>query len=116
MKGNYNINDPENSDLIISESMDNMFQIITKQETYTSLCEQKGRVLMTFNPLSRLPDINKLIDTLIEYYSSEDIELYERCAELVKIKESGSKLIHADLFESEFEFDEEDWDIEDNDR
>tara|TARA_R110000744_G_scaffold238958_2_gene356371 strand:+ start:738 stop:1097 length:360 start_codon:yes stop_codon:yes gene_type:complete len=116
MKSNYDITDPENDELIVSESMDNMFQIITKQETYSTLSQQKGRVLMMFNPLSGLPDVNQLIDTLIEYYSSEDIEMYERCTELVKIKKSGSKLVHADIFESEFDFDEEDWDSEDNDR
>ena len=43
MKDNYDINDPANSDLIISESMDNMYKVITKKETYDSLSKKKGR-------------------------------------------------------------------------
>ena len=109
---NYDINDPANDDLIVSESMNNMFNIITKRETYDSIVEKNnGRMLMIYNPLTQTPDIDELIDTLIDYYSSPDIEMYERCAELVKIKNDESS---ADDF-IDFDF-VPDWDIEDNDR
>ena len=90
MKDNYDINDPDNDDLIVAESMDNMYSIITKEETYDSLLDAKGRVLMLFNPLDGTPAIDNLIDQLIEYYSSPDVEMYERCAILVDIKKSDN--------------------------
>jgi|21_taG_2_1085346.scaffolds.fasta_scaffold00066_34 hypothetical protein len=122
MKHNYDINDPANVDLIDEEAMDNMYRLITKQDTYDSISVRKGRVLMIINPMDDDTDMNELIETLIEYYSAPDIEMYERCAELVKIKKSKSGLksiqkalsnwLPADLMD----FDPN-WDIEDdNDR
>jgi len=115
MNSNYDINDPDNNDLIVHESMDNVYSIITKQDTYHTISERKGRVLMLFNPFDKRPDVDELIDTLIEYYALPDIEMYERCAELVKLKQSDKKFSVEDIFESDIEFDP-DWDIEDNDR
>tara|TARA_R110001592_G_scaffold67906_2_gene208080 strand:+ start:1679 stop:2062 length:384 start_codon:yes stop_codon:yes gene_type:complete len=124
MKDNYDINDPANSDLIISESMDNMYKVITKKETYDSLSKKKGRVLMTFNPLDDQPNIDEIIDDLINYYSSEDVEEYEKCAELVRIKDTDPVMDPImEYFEFDYERDdgpdidfEADWDVEDNDR
>ena len=122
MKHNYDINDPANDDLIVSESMDNMYKVITKRETYDSLSKKKGRVLMTFNPLESQPDVDQIIDDLISYYSSDYIEEYEKCAELVRIKNNNPDV---DPLMEYFEFDyqrggpdidfDPDWDI-DNDR
>ena len=121
MKHNYDINDPANDDLIISESMDNMYKVITKRETYDSISKKKGRVLMTFNPLEVQPDIDFIIDDLIDYYSGPDIEEYEKCAELLRIKQDQPNI---DPLMEYYEFDYQrggptepfdDWSI-DNDR
>lgn len=115
MKENYDINDPDNIDLVDREAMDNMYNLITKRETYDTISKQKGRVLMVFNPLDGEPDIDELIDILIEYYSSPDLEMYERCAELVIVKQSDDKSIE-DVWESDHIDFDADWDLEDNDR
>lgn len=97
MKKPYDINDPKNEDLIISESMDNAFRMITQRDTYDSLHKQRGRVFMLFNPVEgSKEDTNLLIDTLIDYYSDEEVEEYEKCAELLKVKKT-KKFVFSDL-------------------
>ena len=88
----YDPQDPKNEDLIISESMDNAYRMITQKDTYASLERKRGgRVFMLFNPIEgSKEDTDLLIDTLIDYYSDPEIEEYEKCAELLKIKQSGS--------------------------
>ena len=87
----YNMDDLDNEALIVSESMENMYNIITKRETYSSILKKNDRVLMIFNPLKESPTVDDLIDKLVEYYSGSDIEEYEKCAELLKIKNSDSQ-------------------------
>jgi hypothetical protein len=97
MKRPYDINDPENEDLIISESMDNAYRMITLKDTYDSLHKSRGRVFMLFNPVEgSKEDTDLLIDTLIDYYSDESLEEYEKCAELLKVKRS-KKFVFSDL-------------------
>ena len=113
IEDNYDINDPANNDMIVSESMDNMFNIITKRETYDSIVKANGRVLMTFNPLKETPIVDDLIDDLIDYYSGPDVEMYERCAELVRLKKSDNKSMEGMYDSIEFEMD---WGLDNNDR
>ena len=68
---------------------------------------------MTFNPLQETPNIDDLIDDLIDYYSGSDIEMYERCAELVRLKKSDDKSMEGMYDSIEFEMD---WGLDNNDR
>lgn len=99
MNNYYNDEEEPTEDVLISESMDNAYRIITQKDTYESLSIRKrGRVYVPFNPMrSGSEDIDELIDTMISYYASPDIEEYERCAELLKIKQSDVELILEDL-------------------
>ena len=73
-------------------------------------------MLRIFNPLEVTPTLDELIDDLIEYYSDSDIEMYERCAELLKMKNSD-ELNSFDFIPLDMDIDfEADFDIEDNDR
>ena len=91
---NYNEEEP-NDDMIISESMDNAYRILTQKDTYESLSMRKrGRVYVPFNPTKARPEkLDELLDNMIEYYALPDIEEYERCAELLKIKQSGDEIV-----------------------
>lgn len=123
MKHNYDINDPANVDLVDEEAMDNMYRLITEQATYDSISQRKGRVLMIVNPFDEDTNVDQLIETLIEYYSLPDVEMYERCAELLKIKKSNQgydqiQELISNWLPSEYPLDfDPNWDIEDdNDR
>ena len=72
------------------QAMENAYKIITKKTTLDDIYEkfeQDGEIDMFYLPFDpiqedgRTPDI---IDMVIEYYTST--EEYEKCAELVKIK------------------------------
>ena len=72
------------------EAMENAYKIITKKTTLDDIYEkfeQDGEIDMFYLPFDpiqedgRTPDI---IDMVIEYYTST--EEYEKCAELLKIK------------------------------
>ena len=75
---------------LYERAMQNAYQIITKKKTLDDIYydfEKNGveDFYLPFNPLDedgRSPDV---IDMVIEYYTST--EEYEKCAELVKIKE-----------------------------
>ena len=75
-----------------SSLMHNSFLIITGRATHESLLGDSrlsgafiGGIMATlFNPTEPDDDKEKAIDTLIEYYTKE--EDYEKCAELVKLK------------------------------
>ena len=85
---------------------ENTYLILTGKATYEALLEkesmQKGSIdqymttAVLFNPMSdeynpKFPHLhnqinrNEMIDTMIEYFT--DTEEYEKCAELVKIKQ-----------------------------
>ena len=79
---------------VYEEAMQNAYKIITKKTTLDDIYEDfedKGvsKFYLPFDPIEedgRSPDI---IDMVIEYYTST--EEYEKCAELVKIKDQCSK-------------------------
>ena len=72
------------------KAMENAYDLITKRKTVDDIYfdledEQYDEYYLPFDPLhedGRSPDI---IDMVIEYYTG--IEEYEKCAELVKIKD-----------------------------
>ena len=74
-----------------SSLMRNSFLIITGRTTYEGILDGLvgsafvgGAMLTLLNPEDPNEDKDKTIDTLIEYYTQE--EDYEKCAELVKLK------------------------------
>ena len=76
-----------------SSLMHNSFLIVTGRSTYEGLLDGiplmgsafVGGIMATlFNPTEPDCDKEEAIDTLIEYYTQE--EDYEKCAELVKLK------------------------------
>ena len=77
-----------------NESMENAYDIITKRVTLDDLYddfEENGirKFYLPFDPINedgRNPDV---IDVVIEYFTST--EEYEKCAELVKIKDKCLK-------------------------
>jgi len=87
-------------------AFENTYLILTGKATYDAMLEkesmQKGSIdqymttAVLFNPMSdeynpKFPHLhnqinrNEMIDTMIEYFT--DTEEYEKCAELVKIKQ-----------------------------
>ena len=87
-------------------AFENTYLILTGKATYEAMLEkesmQKGSIdqymttAVLFNPMSdeyspKFPHLhnqinrNEMIDTMIEYFT--DTEEYEKCAELVKIKQ-----------------------------
>tara|TARA_R100001440_G_scaffold27835_1_gene45397 strand:- start:747 stop:1046 length:300 start_codon:yes stop_codon:yes gene_type:complete len=74
---------------LYEEAMKNAYQIITKKKTlddiYYDLEEGKiTRLPLPFDPFSEDGRSEDVIDVVIEYFTST--EEYEKCAELVKIK------------------------------
>ena len=70
---------------LVSDAMDNAFNILTGKESYESLFyEGADRVALPFNPFSKDTNYSSVIDTLIEHYVQ--VEWYERCAKLVELK------------------------------
>ena len=74
-----------------SNLMRNSFLIVTGRTTYEGLLDGLvgsafvgGAMFTLFNPEDLDEDKEKSINTLIEYYTKE--EDYEKCAELVKLK------------------------------
>ena len=74
-----------------SNLMRNSFLIVTGRTTYEGLLDGLigsafigGSMFTLLNPEDPEEDKEKAIDTLIEYYTQE--EDYEKCAELVKLK------------------------------
>jgi len=93
---------------MLCAAMNNTYLILTGKATYDTLLEkesmQRGSIdqhvetALLFNPMAdnynpKFPHLHndsngdELIDTMIEYFV--ETEEYEKCAELVKYKESG---------------------------
>ena len=79
---------------LYNEAMQNAYMIITKKKTIDDIYydlenDSIDRFPLPFDPIlddGRTPDI---IDIVIEYFTST--EEYEKCSELVKIKDKCSK-------------------------
>ena len=75
---------------LYEQAMENAYDLITKRKTVDDIYwdledDDYENYYLPFDPITedgRTPDV---IDMVIEYYTS--IEEYEKCAELVKIKE-----------------------------
>jgi len=89
--------DPKESDMSIGEKMEyenyivdqafeNSYQVLTSRSTFEDLLDKKTKygvkAIMIYDP-SQDPD-EDVYDDIIVYY--EELEEYERCAELLKIK------------------------------
>ena len=74
---------------LYEEAMKNAYQIITKKKTLDDIYYdlEKGkidRLPLPFDPIHEDGRSDDVIDVVIEYFTST--EEYEKCAELVKIK------------------------------
>ena len=75
-------------------AMENAYQIITKKKTLDDIYyDLDNRVIevfhLPFDPIEEDGRSEDIIDMLVEYFTS--IEEYEKCAELVKIKDTCLK-------------------------
>jgi len=75
---------------LYGEAMINAYNIITKKRTlddiYYELKGEKRNIFpLPFNPIEEDGRTHDMIDIVIEYFTST--EEYEKCAELMKIKE-----------------------------
>ena len=90
-------NEDHNSDMTIEEKMEyenyivdqafeNSYQVLTSRSTFEDLLDKKTKygvkAIMIYDPTED-PD-EDIYDDIIVYY--EDLEEYERCAELLSIK------------------------------
>ena len=72
------------------EAMENAYQIITRKKTLDDIYdkfEEKGSIdkfYLPFDPIEEDGRTADIIDMVIEYYTNT--EEYEKCAELLKIK------------------------------
>ena len=91
-------NEDHNSDMTIEEKMEyenyivdqafeNSYQVLTSKSTFEDLLDKKTKygvkAIMIYDPTED-PD-EDIYDDIIYYY--EDLEEYERCAELLSIKQ-----------------------------
>ena len=60
------------------------YYVITNQVGYEQLLNREMKVTLMFDPTDEYEDRNEIFDELIEYF--EDIEEYEKCAELLHSK------------------------------
>mgnify|MGYP003681441914 CR=1 FL=1 len=73
------------------EAMENAYQIITRKKTLDDIYERFEdeesieRFYLPFDPIEEDGRSADIIDMVVEYYTNT--EEYEKCAELVKIKE-----------------------------
>jgi|TARA_R110001583_G_scaffold26456_2_gene95223 hypothetical protein len=72
------------------EAMENAYQIITRKKTlddiyYSLEDEEFDEFFLPFDPILEDGRSADIIDMVVEYYTNT--EEYEKCAELVKIKE-----------------------------
>ena len=122
-----------NDELLVDECMEHAYSIITGKATYDSLLIKYGRVMMPYDPTSnRDLDSDDLIDLLIAHYEDPQLEEYEKCAELLEIKQRGKinikELYRNDSFETQWDdwksdenikgryFSDDDYNIDKNDR
>jgi|TARA_R110000765_G_scaffold398858_1_gene493341 hypothetical protein len=79
--------------MMIDRAFDNSYLVLTNKASMEDLLEEKSKFgmkgIMMFNP-GEEPD-EDLFDDVIYYY--EDLEEYERCAELLKIKNKKFKYV-----------------------
>ncbi len=68
---------------ILSEAMNYAYLIVTKKATFEDLVDGGEEVMLPYNILEE-EDVN--FEILIEYFEEE--EEYEKCADLMKIKNS----------------------------
>ena len=72
--------------MIIEKAFENSYQVLTKKTTFEKLMTRKEkygmRAILIYDP-SEDPD-ELIYDDMIHYF--EDLEEYERCAELLSIK------------------------------
>ena len=81
---------------LYNKAMDNAYDIITKKKTiddiyYELEADTLNEYPLPFDPVTEDGRTNDVIDMVIEHFIS--IEEYEKCAELVKIKEICSKTL-----------------------
>tara|TARA_R110000868_G_scaffold72414_1_gene211131 strand:- start:25 stop:273 length:249 start_codon:yes stop_codon:yes gene_type:complete len=60
------------------------YYVITNQVGYEQLLNRDLKVTLMFDPTDEYDDRSDVFDTLIEYF--EEIEEYEKCAELLHSK------------------------------
>ena len=77
------------------EAMENAYSLITKRKTlddiyYALEDDTLDQFPLPFDPISEDGRSEDIIDVVVEYFIS--IEEYEKCAELVKIKEKCQDL------------------------
>tara|TARA_R100000742_G_C4269506_1_gene88007 strand:+ start:1073 stop:1354 length:282 start_codon:yes stop_codon:yes gene_type:complete len=84
---------------LYNSAMDNAYNLITGRLTVDELFiefdeneDEEGVLPLPFNPFLSEKFSNALIDVVIDHFSS--IEEYEKCAELVKIKEKNAVKRH----------------------
>jgi hypothetical protein len=94
-KENEDHKDPEMSieekmeyeNYIVEQAFENSYQVLTKKSTFEDLLDQREKygvkAIMIYNP-EEDPE-EDVYDDIIHYY--EDLEEYERCAELLSIKQ-----------------------------
>jgi len=80
---------------LYNRAMKNAYQIITKRKTLDDIYYdlEKGKIddlPLPFDPLEEDGRTEDVIDVVIEYFTNT--EEYEKCAELVKIKEECLKI------------------------
>ena len=79
----------ENEQILIDESMENAYLILTKRKTIDDLIDEKGDDTGIWLP-SNNETQGDVIDVVIKHYS--DREEYEKCSELVKAKKKQAKI------------------------
>ena len=68
---------------ILAEAMNYAYLIVTQKATFEDLVDKEDEIMLPYNILEE-EDVN--FEMLIEYFEQE--EEYEKCADLMKIKES----------------------------
>lgn len=69
---------------MLDEAYRNSYLVVTKKTTFKKLMKEKGDVtFFAFDP-SEPETLEFVIDDIIEYF--EDCEEYEKCAELIEVK------------------------------
>tara|TARA_R100001015_G_C4627792_1_gene187527 strand:- start:1332 stop:1637 length:306 start_codon:yes stop_codon:yes gene_type:complete len=76
----------EYEQMLVDNAFENAYKVLTKKTTFEKLMDAKDKfgikAIMIYDP-SEEPD-EDVWDDVIYYY--EDLEEYERCAELLKLK------------------------------
>ena len=76
----------EYENYIVEQAFENSYQVLTNRSSFEEIMDRKTKygvkAIMIYDP-SEDPDEN-IYNDMIHYY--EDLEEYERCAELLKVK------------------------------